>query len=158
MAGQATQSLELRYHRLEVFNRWMVVVAVVALLAVAGMAAWIAADRFGQPDGEQVATSLAAAWTADTSADLESVYAEDAVLVDSSGTTHLGLDALKRMYSTAKSIDFTPTIIGPVTQSGRTVAVPIRLSMSDGSEYYVTTVLELNSEGLVVHHQDYGAY
>ena len=156
MIGQQTQPLELRYHRLEVFNRWLLALALIALVALGGLVAWTAIDRLGVPDGEQLAQDVVAAWTADSSTALEAVYAEDAVFVSTGGTTYEGINSIKGLYAAVKANDFTPEIIGPVVQSGRTVVIPFHLTFSDGTDMYVTSIYELNSAGLVTHHQDYG--
>ncbi|MEW5991355.1 MAG: nuclear transport factor 2 family protein [Chloroflexota bacterium] len=160
MIGQGVQPgappLEARFRRREVSFRWAVAVAAVAIVALGAMLAWGAYGAATQPDGEQVVTQLTAAWGGNDAALLEEVYAEDAVLVSAGGATYEGIQAIKGVSRTMAAYDFRPEVVGPVVQSGATVVAPIRMTWSDGSVLYVTSIFELNSTGQVVHHQDYG--
>jgi ketosteroid isomerase-like protein len=156
MIGQQTQPLEVRYHRLEVAYRWILAVALVALVALAGLVAWTAIDRWGQPDGEQIMLDGMAAWNAGDVAQAEAMYAEDAVVVPSWGGEIRGLDEIKTSIANAKANGMSVEIIGPIVQSGDTVVAPVHMTWTNGEEYYLTSVLTLNADGLVIRHQDYG--
>jgi hypothetical protein len=160
MLGQQVQPqvppLEVKVHRLEVSYHWALAIAIVAIVALAGLLAWNAYGSLTLPDGKQVTADLAAAWNSGDPASLEDIYAEDAVLVSAGGEAYEGLAAIKGIGVTLASYDFTVETIGPVTQNGNTIAVPYHQTWSTGEEAWVTTILEMNSAGLVVHHQDYG--
>jgi hypothetical protein len=157
MIGQATQPLELRYHRLETFNRWLLALAVVALVALAGLGIWTAVDRSAPSvDGEEVVTGFLAVWNGRDPQALASVYADDAVLVDYAGSEYRGTASIRGVFAVMAANEFAPEQIGPIVQNDKTLAVPMHLTWSDGSEMWTMTVLTLNDEGLIVRHQDYG--
>lgn len=156
MIGQQTQPLEVRYHRLEIANRWFLAIALIALVALAGLVAWTAVDRLGQPDGEQIMQDGFAAWNAGDVAYAESMYAEDAVIFPSWGGEIRGIAAIRDSMQVAHQNGMETEITGPIIQSGNTVVAPVHMTWANGEEYYLTSVLTLNSEGLVVEHHDYG--
>lgn len=147
---------DVRVRKLEVSYRWALAVAVIAVIAAVGLAAWAAATQLNQPKGEQAVTNLVNAWTTNDAALLEDVYAPDAVVVSAGGGTYKGLPAIKGLSSQMAPFGFTAQIIGPIVQSDNIVVAPIHLTWSTGEEAWVTSVFELDSEGRVVHHQDYG--
>lgn len=155
-AAPGVSPLDVRLQRLQLSYRWARAVAVIAVIAVIGLAGWTALNQLNQPKGEQAVTDLAAAWTSHDAALLEEVYAPDAVVVSSGGVTTTGLEAIKRLNSTLAAYEFKAEIIGPVVQSGSTVVAPFRLTWSTGEVAWVTGIFELDSQGRVVHHQDYG--
>lgn len=160
MIGQPAQAaappLEVKVHKLEVSYHWALAIAMVAVVALVAVLGWTAYTAVSVPDGQKVATELLAAWNAGEPAQLETVYAEDAVLVSAGGVKYEGIAAIKGIGSTLASFDFTAEATGPVTQSGRTLVIPIHQTWSTGEEAWVTTILELDSAGKIVHHQDYG--
>ena len=148
--------LEVRYRRLEFSYRRALTVAVIAVIALVGLAGWTAVSQLGQPKGEQAVTDLIAAWTTKDAALLEEVYATDAVLVSAGGETYTGFAAIKALGSQMAAYGFKAEIIGPIVQSGSIVVAPVHLTWSTGEEAWVTTIVELDAQGRVVHHQDYG--
>ena len=156
MLGQQTQPLEVRYHHLEVLNRWFLAIALIAVVVLAGVVAWTTIDRLGQPDGELAMTARMEAWNAGDAASASELYAEDAVIVPSWGGEITGIDAIKGSMISARAAGMEVEVIGPVVQSGDTVAAPTHMTFANGEEYYLTTILTLNDDGLVIHHQDYG--
>jgi hypothetical protein len=138
MLGQQTQPMELRYHRLEVSYRWILAVALIALIALAALVGWTAIDRLGQPNGEDVGQSLTAAWSTAT----------PRCWIPSRRDAVWSLRAAQRARA---GRDQVPTcwgpqfveIIGPVVQTaGPWCAHPH--DTVDGDVYYVTTILDLN--------------
>jgi hypothetical protein len=155
MLGQGTQTFELRYHRLEVFNRWLLAIALIALVGLGSLAIWTVIDRFAEPDGEVVLQDLTSVWNGTEGIAIDAVYAEDAVLIGADGTKYTGLNAITIAQRSVAGLDFRAEVIGPVVQSGDTVIAPIHLTWT-GVDAYVTTILQLDDDGKVVHHQDYG--
>lgn len=156
MIGQQTQPLEVRYHNLEVAYRWVLVLAIVALVALAGLVIWTGLTQLGQPDGEQLMQDGMAAWNTGDVDYVDTMYAEDAVIVPVWGGEISGLEAIKDSMQAANANGMQVEIIGPIVQGDDTVVAPVHMTWANGEEYYLTSILELNSEGLVVHHQDYG--
>jgi SnoaL-like domain len=160
MIGQRAQpqapSLEVRFHRLEINYRWALGIAVIAIVALGALVLWNAYSAASQAKGEQVVTQLVTAWGSHDGALLEATYAEDAVLISAGAVKHEGIQAIKGFHQLMASHGFKPEVIGPVVQSGTTVVAPIKLTWSDGTAWYVTSIFELNPAGKVVHHQDYG--
>lgn len=156
MIGQATQPLELRYHRLEVFNRWLLALAVVALLALGGLGISMLVDRSAQPDGEAIVTDWLAVWNGRDPAAVASVYADDAVIVDYAGSEFRSQASIRSAFAVMAANGFAPEQIGPIVQNDKTLAVPVHLTWSDGSEMWTMSVLTLDDDGLIVRHQDYG--
>jgi hypothetical protein len=148
--------LDVRFHKLEVNYRWALAVAVIALIALVAVVGWFAISQATQPKGEAAFANLTASWSGDDASAFEQVYAEDAVFVSAGSVEYKGLAAIKGVFGTMKSYGFQAEVIGPVVQSGSTVVSPIHLTWSTGEQAWVTTILELDGQGLVVHHQDYG--
>lgn len=155
-AAPQTSTPDVRFQKLQLSYRWALTIAVIAVIALVALAGWTALNQLNQPKGEQAVTDLAAAWTSHDPALLEKVYAPDAVVVSAGGGTTSGLPAIKRLNATMGMYGFKAEIIGPVVQSGRTVVAPFRLSWSTGEVAWVTGIFELDAQGRVVHHQDYG--
>jgi SnoaL-like protein len=158
IAQQAQQppSLELRFQKLQVSYHWSLAVAIVAVIALAAGVLWSAYGAITFPNGEQAATRVVAAWSSTDATKLDAAYATDAVFVAADGTTHIGLAAIKSLHQQATSSGaFQAEIVGPIVQSGNTVVAPIRLNLGSSVEW-VTSIFQLNSAGLVVHHEDYG--
>lgn len=148
--------LEARFHKLEVSYRWALTVAVIAVIALVGLAGWTAVNQLSQPKGGEAVTDLVAAWTTNDEAMLGEVYAADAVLVSAGGATYEGLSAIKGLSNQMAAYGFKAQVIGPIVQSGNTVVAPVHLTWNTGEEGWVTGIFELDAQGRVVHHQDYG--
>jgi hypothetical protein len=162
MIGQQAQPqappLDVRLHRFEVSYHWALAVAVIAIFALGAVLLWTAYGTATQPDGEQVVTQLTTAWSTNDPTLFDKTYAEDAVLVGSDGSKYEGIEAIKEVSQGGAFSGFKPEVIGPIVQSGNTISATMRLAFGDGTVYYVTSILELNSAGQIVHHQDYGQH
>jgi uncharacterized protein (TIGR02246 family) len=155
MIGQQTLPLETRYHRLEIQNRWFIGLAVVAVIALVALGAWVLADRAAVSDAEATITTLTEAWSQDDPAALADVYAEDAVLV--SGTEYRGLPAIQTVLSMVATEGFAPEVAGDVVQYGDMVAAPIHFTWEDGTEEDAMSVFRIGADGKIVYHEDFSA-
>jgi hypothetical protein len=154
MIGQPSIPLETRYHRLEAANRWFIGIAVVAIVALIAVGAWLAIDRFGQTEAERTVTELTTVWAGGEADQLADVYAEDAVLISGS-YQYRGLEEIQAVIPDMSSAGFTPEIAGPMVEYGDAIAAPIHFTWDDGSEDDALSIFRLNDEGLVVYHEDF---
>lgn len=160
MLGQQAQPqvppLEVRFRRLEINYRWAVGIAVIAIVALGVVLLWTGFGGATTPRGEQVVSQMTGAWSNHDVAAIEGIYADDAVLITAAGAKYEGLEAITSVSLAVFQAGFKAEAIGPVVQSGDTIAVPMKLSFGDGSVTYVTSIFELNPAGKIVRHQDYG--
>jgi hypothetical protein len=91
----ASLPLETRYHRLEITNRWLVILSGLVIVALLIVAAPMVLDRFGGLSAnEQIAQRVALAPNTGATAPTAAIYASDAVWQGWDGTVLTGADAI----------------------------------------------------------------
>lgn len=166
MAAVQPQPLELKVHRLESQNHWIVAVAIVAIVALIGVVAWAAVPRLTTPDGQATAADLVALWSSHDGTTAATVYADGATVTDSEGVVTTGLPAIAEVVRMSDYLDLKAEVAGPVVQDGRTLVVPITLTWFGNTPEETTpslhrqdvlSILQLDDAGRIVSHRDYGA-
>jgi len=124
MLAQDTQTLNLRYHRLEVRNHWLIAITVVVVALLLAGAALFAVRTVSRTADETTAQQFLTAIESGSTDGLDSVFAPDALYVDDAGMVSTGLTEIKA--SVAMDQAFAPDIVtmGSPTTTGAIVSVP----------------------------------
>jgi hypothetical protein len=155
-------SLELRYHRLERYSRWVAGLATIAVIVLAGALAWTVAQRSNAvADARTLADDVASAWTSHDPATASEVYAPDVAWVDIAGYRSSGIDAVRSGITMSSYLSLAVKVDGDPLVDGIRVVVPVTFIYLAGSpavpypiERQGLVQLELNDAGLIVSQRD----
>jgi hypothetical protein len=132
MLAQDTQTMNLRYHRLEVRNHWLIAITLVVVAVLLAAAALFAVQTVSRTADETTAQQFLTAIESGSTDGLDSVFAPSAIYVDHTGMVSTGLTEIKA--SVAMDQAFAPDIlsIGSPTTTGAIVSVPFTWDNSLG--------------------------
>jgi hypothetical protein len=148
--AQDTQGLNLRYHKLEVQNHWLIAITVFVvgvLLVVGAMFAFNAVTLSAQETTAQQTLVIADSGSTEG---LDGVYTWSATLVDYNGSVHQGIDAIRQFIAGDQASGLDITSIGQPTTAGSIVSTPFTWSNAYGGSGDGILVAEVQ-EGKVVY-------
>jgi hypothetical protein len=148
MLSQQVQPLELRYHRLEVTNRWLIGITAVVLVALIGWAGYSIANRTTTPNYTDRAT---AQMTALNGSDLDAflaLYAPDAQIETPTGSGQ-GQAALTASFNEMGATQLTR--VGDVVSAGHTATYDFTWKSAIGGSGAGTEILVFNDAGKIVY-------
>ena len=132
MLAQDTQSLNLRYHRLEVRNHWLVAIAVFAIGVALVLGAFLAFNAVNLTADEAVAQESLVIADSGSTDGLDDVYSWSATLVDYNGVTYSGIDEIRAFFARDQASGLDITSIGHPTTAGTIVSTPFMWSNALG--------------------------
>ena len=150
MLAQDTQTLNLRYHQLEVRNHWLIAIAVFAVGVLLVVGALFAYSAFTLSADESTAQQSLTILDSGTTDGLDGVYTWSAQFVDSDGVLHNGIDQIRAMFAADQAAGTRIDSIGDPTTAGSIVTTPFTWSNSFGYEGNGTLVTQIE-EGKIVY-------
>jgi hypothetical protein len=132
MLAQDTQTLNLRYHKLEVRNHWLVAIAVFAIGVALVLGAFLAFNAVNLTADETVAKESLVIADSGTTEGLDQVYTWSATLVDYNGVMHSGIDEIRAFFAGDQASGLDITQIGHPTTAGTIISTPFTWSNDYG--------------------------
>lgn len=106
------------------------------------------------PTRERVLTTIAAYVEHHCSHDVDALvemFADDAVLHEPLGVrTHRGTDAIREFATQNATVDYSVSILSPITASGRHAGVQLRVHRDGIPDFATTDLFEFDDEGRIV--------
>jgi hypothetical protein len=149
MVSQA-QPLELKYHRLEVANRWLVGITAVVLVALIAWAGYSVVNRTTTPNYTDRATAAMAALNGTDLNAYLALYAPDAQIVTPTGTGQ-GTAALTASFNEMRHGSTVLTRVGDVASAGHTATFDFTWTSPVGGSGAGTEILVFNDAGKIVY-------
>ena len=149
MMSQQVQPLELKYHRLEVTNRWLVGITAVVLVALIALAGYFVANRTTTPNYTDRATAQMTALNGSDLNALLALYAPDAQIVTPTGTGQ-GEAALTASFNEMRKGSTQLTRVGDVVSAGHTATYDFTWTSPIGGSGAGTEILVFNDAGKIV--------
>jgi hypothetical protein len=150
MMSQQVQPLELKYHRLELTNRWLVGITAVVLVALIALAGYSVANRTTPPNYTDRAT---AAMMALNGTDLDAflaLYAPDAQIVTPTGTGQ-GQATLTASFNEMRKGATVLTRVSDVASAGHTATYDFTWTSPVGGSGAGTEILVFDDAGKIVY-------
>jgi hypothetical protein len=156
MLAQDTQSLNLRLHKLEVRDHWLIAITVFVVGVALVLGAFLAYNAFTLTADETTARQTLVIADSGSTEGLDDVYTWSATLVDYNGVTHQGIDSIRQFIAGDQSSGLDITSIGHPSTIGGVVSTPFEWSndvggsgdgvltgqLMDGRIVYATLVVE----------------
>jgi len=151
MIAQQAPPLEVRYHRLEVTNRWLLGIGAVILIALIALASWVAIDRFAVTGNAATADSWITAATGDSFADYQALYAPTAqILVPETNGVVAGYDSLENIWNQMDQSGLVIERSGQISSFGSFVTYDINWRNDVGYDGTGVVTLQLDNDGQII--------
>ena len=159
MIASGAPPLEVKYHRLEVQNHWLLGIGAIILAALIALGGWVAVDRFALTGNASRADTWISAITGDDFAQYRALYATNAqVLSPETSGVVWRYDKLGDIFAQMNGSGLTVERTGSVESSGPFVTFPISWSNDLGYEGTGVTTLQYNDAGLILAQTTYIDY
>jgi hypothetical protein len=132
MLAQDTQTLNLRYHRLEVRNHWLIAITLIVIALLVAATALFAVQTLSRTADETTAQQFLTAIESGSTDGLDSVFAPSAIYVDHTGMVSTGLTEIKATIAMDQAFAPDVVTIGSPTTTGAIVSIPFTWSNSLG--------------------------
>jgi len=150
MMSQQAQPLELKYHRLEATNRWLVGITVVVLVALIAWAGYSVVNRTTTPNYTDRATATMTALNGTDVNAFLALYAPDAQIVTPTGTGQ-GQAALTASFNEMRKGSTVLTRVGDVASTGHTATYDFTWTSPVAGSGTGTEILVFNDAGKIVY-------
>lgn len=132
MLAQDTQGLNLRLHKLEVRDHWLIAITVFVIGVLVVMGALFAFNAVNLTTDEATAQEVLTIVDSGTTDGLDGVYTWSATLVDYEGVTHVGIDQIRAFIAADQAAGTQITSMGHPTTMGSVVSQPFMWSNASG--------------------------
>lgn len=133
MLAQDTQGMDLRLHKLEVRDHWLIAITVFVVGVLVVMGALFAFNAVNLTTEEATAQEVLTIVDSGTTEGLDDVYTWSATLVDYNGVTHQGIDQIRTFIAGDQASGVQITSMGHPTTMGTIVSQPFSWTNSFGS-------------------------
>lgn len=150
MIAQEALPIEVRYHRLEVQNHWLLGIGTVILLALIALGGWVALDRFALTGNAAKVEPWIDAVTGDSLATFQSLYAPNAQILSPETNGQVwGYGDLQDIYGQTTTSGLTLERTGAIETFGPFVTFHLNFANDLGYEGTATATFQYNEAGLI---------
>lgn len=150
MIAQQAPTIETRYHRLEVTNRWLIGIGAVLVVALIALVAYVALDRLSVSANERTVESVQAALAAGDFEEYQSYYSTDMISYGPESSEIGGYAGMQAGWDTFHRYDTVIEGTGETVAYGNVVLYPFRWSNNLGLEGEGINVYKFDADGQIV--------
>ena len=150
MIAQQAPALEVRYHRLEVTNRWLIGVGVVLLLALVALGTYVGVDRLSVSANERTVEAVQAALAGDDFEELQSYYSTEMIGLGPETGTIGGYDQMEEGFRIFHQYGTQVEGTGEAVAYGDFVLYPFTWSNNLGYHGTGVNLYQFDADGKIV--------